>query len=710
MRWTFLAGPVVCLVLSLPCPVTAQPSEAAVPPLDVDAAEEVTAPPNPAGTSAEDSPTPEATSSVDTSSADAAPARTTVVRGRTPPPPESPERRDPTGAITIIDARERAGEARDTAELLVGSVGLAVQDSGGYGQSKSLVVRGASSNGVLVFLDGIPLNGAGGLSDLSLIPSALVERFEVLRGGAGARYGSGGLGGAVNIITRAPGPNLRTSGEVTYGSWNTALGHVAATGTLLGGQALVLVHGGRSDGDFAYDVDDLPAVDGNPQVTERRARNNAQGGGALLRYRRRLAGGSRLDALAELSVEERAIPGTVQNPQSTGDQELGRLALGLRWSGVLDGLGQGSARGFFRRDALEVTGRIPGAGGAQRHSVGGVELEGRRPLGEHQSLTVTVATSGESVTQAENAQAAAWLRASVMAMDELRLFDGVLDVVPSMRLERVGPYWLLSPKLGAAVELGRGFGLRANAGQSHRAPSFLELYIRQGTLLPNPGLKPERALYADAAVMWRSGRVSSEDETPRWSVTAGGFAALYENLIAYELYPPLMARPYNFDTARVWGLELEGEARPFPWLLASTGYTWLRTENRYGDPRFFGKDLPYRPRHKWVGRVRAGPDWLNGRAEVLYQSAQLINRTGSLDLPSRTLVSAGASSTFLRKPDVTVSVELKNLLDVRTFDFTGFPLPGRAVYVTLAMALEPGASSASTPPQEPHASPASPVP
>ncbi|QDE86067.1 TonB-dependent receptor plug domain-containing protein [Myxococcus xanthus] len=687
MRWTFLAGPVVCLVLSLPCPVRAQPSEAAAPPAAVDASGEVP------------SAAPES-----------APTRTTVVRGRTPPPPESPERRDPTGAITVIDARERAGEARDTAELLVGSVGLAVQDSGGYGQSKSLVVRGASSNGVLVFLDGIPLNGAGGLSDLSLIPSALVGRFEVLRGGAGARYGSGGLGGAINIITRAPGPNLRTSGEVTYGSWNTALGHVAATGPMLGGQALLLVHAGRSDGDFAYDVDELPAVDGNPQVSERRARNNAQGGGALLRYRKRLAGGSRLDALAELSLEDRAIPGTVQNPQSTGDQELGRLALGLRWSGVLDGLGQGSARGFFRRDGLEVTGRIPGAGGAQRHSVGGVELEGRRLLGERQSLTVTVATSGETVTQEEGAQAASWWRASVMAMDEVRLFGGALDVVPSLRLERVGPYWLLSPKLGASVELGRGFGLRANAGQSHRAPSFLELYIRQGTLLPNPGLKPERALYADAAVMWRSGPEDSEDAAPRWGLTLGGFAALYENLIAYELYPPLMARPYNFDTARVWGLELEGEARPFAWLLASTGYTYLRTENRYGDPRFFGKDLPYRPRHKWVGRVRAGPDWLNARAEVLYQSAQLINRTGSLDLPSRTLVSAGASSTFLHGPDLTLSVELKNLLDVRTFDFTGFPLPGRAAYVTLAVALEPGASPSSSSTREPHASPASPVP
>lgn len=705
MRWTFLAGLVACLVLNIPLLARAQDGDAA-PDAGTPAESSVLEPgPQadaraPAGDEASQSVAPPAGAGTPAS-------RTTVVRGKSPPPPESPERRDPTGAITVIDAREHAGEARDTAELLVGSVGLAVQDSGGYGQSKSLVVRGAAANGVLVFLDGIPLNGAGGMADLSQIPAALVERFEVLRGGAGARYGSGGLGGAVNIITRAPGSHLRASGEVTYGSWDTVLGHVAATGPLLDGQALLLVHAGRSDGDFAYEVDELPAVDDNPLTSRVRARNDARGGGGLLRYRRRLPGGSRLDALAELSLEDRSIPGTVQNPQSSGKQELGRLSLGLRWSGLLGEVGQGSARGFFRRDGLEVTGELPGAGVVQRHSVGGVELEGRRALGEVQSLTVTVATSGEGVTEAQDAQDASWLRASVMAMDEVRLLDGTVNVVPSLRVERVGPYWLLAPKLGASVSPGGGFGLRANVGQSHRAPSFLELYIRQGTLLPNPGLKPERALYADAAVSWSPGaRVEGE---PRWSVTAGGFGALYENLIAYELYPPLLARPYNFDAARVWGAELEGEAQPFSWLSASTSYTWMRTQNRYGDPRFFNRDLPYRPRRKWVGRVRAGPDWLNARTEVLYQSSQFVNRTGSSSLPSRTLWSAGASSTFLHGPDVTVSVEVKNLLDVRAYDFTGFPLPGRSAYATLSVALDredsaPSAASASPASEEPHAS------
>ncbi|NRD56783.1 TonB-dependent receptor plug domain-containing protein [Corallococcus exiguus] len=600
-------------------------------------------------------------------------------------PVDSARRRDPTGAITVIDARERAGEARDTAELLGGSASLVVQDSGGYGQSKSLVVRGASSNGVLVFLDGIPLNGAGGVADLSLIPVALLERMEILRGAAGARYGAGGLGGAVNLVTRAPSSRLLSSGEVTYGSFDTVMAHVAASGALLEGQALVLLHGGRSQGDFSYRVDELPALDDNPLTQEVRTRNDARGGGALLKYRHGLDGGGRVDVLAELSLEDRALAGTVQNPTVSRRQDQTRLSLGARWARPFGDTGEGSARGFFRRDWLDVAGGTTGVdSGAQRYTVGGVEVEGRAVLGRN-ALAVTLAGSSESVTQTVGGQAASWWRASVMAMDELSLFSERLKLVPSLRVERVGHYSLLSPKLGASVDLGHGFGVRANAGQSHRAPSFLELYIRQGLLLPNPELKPERALSVDAAALWR-------DDI--WNVTAGGFAAVYENLIAYELYPPNLAKPYNFAAARVWGAEVELEARPRAWLTVTSSYAWTRTQNRYGDPRYFGKELPYRPRHKWVGRLRVGPDWLNGRTEVLVQSSQLINRVGEarLSLPSRTWVSVGASSTFLHRPDLTVSFDVKNLLDARTADYTGMPLPGRAAYVTLSVALDPSPS------------------
>src|SRR5438105_1809535 len=79
-----------------------------------------------------------------------------------PARPEAPSSRDPSGAITVLPVAEKRGQVRETAELIASAPGVLVEDLGGLGQGKSLSIRGASSSGLLVMLDGIPLNGAGG--------------------------------------------------------------------------------------------------------------------------------------------------------------------------------------------------------------------------------------------------------------------------------------------------------------------------------------------------------------------------------------------------------------------------------------------------------------------------------------------------------------------------------------------------------------------
>ena len=271
-----------------------------------------------------------------------------------------------------------------------------------------------------------------------------------------------------------------------------------------------------------------------------------------------------------------------------------------------------------------------------------------------------------------------WLRASVMAMDEVLVWDERLTLAPSLRLERAGPYTLLSPKLGARLVLPAGFSLRANVGRAHRAPSFLELYVRQGTLLPNAQLRPERALSADAAGVYRSASGFA---------SVGGFVSLYEDLISYEAYPPGAARPYNFASARVMGLEAEGEWRPHPLLSGAFSYTLMMSSDLQRDGRYYLRELPYRPRHALSARVRGGPRWLEGRVEVLGQSAHFLTRDGALSLPGRVFVQAGVSSTWGTRTQLTVSCDVKNLFDVHAEDFVGYPLPGRAVYLSLAGAF-----------------------
>ncbi len=78
-------------------------------------------------------------------------------------------------------------------------------NNGGSGAVR-VSLRGLGSERTLVLLNGrrMPASGSGANAsvDLSTIPTAIIERIEVLTDGASAIYGSDAIGGVVNIITR----------------------------------------------------------------------------------------------------------------------------------------------------------------------------------------------------------------------------------------------------------------------------------------------------------------------------------------------------------------------------------------------------------------------------------------------------------------------------------------------------------------------------
>lgn len=77
-------------------------------------------------------------------------------------------------------------------------------NSGGSGQNR-VSLRNLGSNRTLILVNGRRWVGGSGLSgdvDLNSIPSAAVERIEVLKDGASSIYGSDAIGGVVNVILR----------------------------------------------------------------------------------------------------------------------------------------------------------------------------------------------------------------------------------------------------------------------------------------------------------------------------------------------------------------------------------------------------------------------------------------------------------------------------------------------------------------------------
>jgi iron complex outermembrane receptor protein len=599
------------------------------------------------------------------------------------PLPSSPTVRDPSATLTVRDAIDARAEAKDAAELLTSTPGAVVQDSGGAGQRKTLSLRGAAPNAVLVLLDGVPLSGPGAAMDLSRIPTSALERLEVLRGGGSARYGPGAMGGVVNLVTRSPDGAGRVFADVTQGSFVTTQLSAGATTALLGGDGLVLLHGLRSEGTFDFRYDALPSLPGNALTTLTRTNNGALQGGGLVRFRRRF-GATQVDFMGEGSAESRGLAGPVQNPSATASQSTGRGTLSARTSTTFEAGGSLSTLGWGRLDDTTLNGTFFGAGTYhQRESSLGLEAVYARLFAGRHGVTGLLSGGGDWLTVL-GGPGASWGRFGAMLGDEVLFFDGAFTVNGSARVDVAGRFTVFSPKLGAMVELPRGFSLRANAGQASRPPSFTELYVMQGTMVPNSELRPERALTGDVGAGWKSEKAH---------LSATGFVSLYEDLISYEYYPPNLARPYNFAAARVAGLEVEAAASPWRWLEATASYTFLDTQNQKDDPRYYLKALPFRPAHRLHARVVGGVDWLKGRAEVLFQSAQFTNRTETLSLPARAIVNVGVTARLWKAPMVTVSAELKNVLDVQAQDFDGYPLPPRAFFVTVGFAWDAAAGA-----------------
>ncbi|KAF1065434.1 MAG: Ferric enterobactin receptor [Pseudomonas citronellolis] len=87
--------------------------------------------------------------------------------------------------------------------------------SGQRGNNRQIDIRGMGPENTLILVDGKPVTsrnavryGWGGerdsRGDTNWVPADQVEKIEVIRGPAAARYGSGAMGGVVNIITKAP--------------------------------------------------------------------------------------------------------------------------------------------------------------------------------------------------------------------------------------------------------------------------------------------------------------------------------------------------------------------------------------------------------------------------------------------------------------------------------------------------------------------------
>ena len=119
--------------------------------------------------------------------------------------------------ITTEDMKRRP-ITNDIAELVRTMPGVNLtgnSSSGQYGNKRQIDLRGMGPENTLILIDGKPVLSRNSVKmgragerdsrgDSNWVPAEAIERIEVIRGPAAARYGSGASGGVINIITKTP--------------------------------------------------------------------------------------------------------------------------------------------------------------------------------------------------------------------------------------------------------------------------------------------------------------------------------------------------------------------------------------------------------------------------------------------------------------------------------------------------------------------------
>lgn len=137
-------------------------------------------------------------------------------------------RQAPGVSVITQEDIQRRPPANDLSELIRTMPGVNLSgnaNSGSRGNNRQIDIRGMGPENTLILIDGKPVSSRSSVrygwrgerdtrGDTNWVPANMVERIEVLRGPAAARYGNGAAGGVVNIITKQP------TGE-WHGAWNS---------------------------------------------------------------------------------------------------------------------------------------------------------------------------------------------------------------------------------------------------------------------------------------------------------------------------------------------------------------------------------------------------------------------------------------------------------------------------------------------------------
>ncbi len=504
-----------------------------------------------------------------------------VVAGRTDQPPGSTAASvDQAGRGEL--ARRQIDDLRGVLETSPG----ATADGGPRQVAMTPSIRGLGEGRVAVRVDGARQNLNLRHRGQTFIEPGLLEEVQVLSGPASTLYGSGAIGGVVNMRTPdaadivSPGRNV--GGRVNAGYDSNGQQRVA--GLVLaqkqGSTDWTAGYVRRSAGDFEDgDGNEVPYTDVDTRAGLARGRWQFGHGHELalgyMGYEDETSSLRTADQLDGTEIERRTRQDTVTlsynyqpDPGESGLWDLRSTFYysDLRLDEAASGA-EGSERNALDTLGLDAYNRSRWHGGEEavwdrQELIYGIEAYRDRQVGEEDdqprlgfadSQQDTIGGFAHySVALMQRWELGAGARLDVIEQEaQLNGEDGVDR--PDVRYEE----W--SSQASIAYRLTEGATAYASYAEAFRAPALRELYIGGehfpgNRYIPNPGLRPEEARSREAGVrLQRRGQVVAGD---RLTGRLSGFHTVVEDYID-QVVTDTQTRFENVSQARIQGVEIK---------------------------------------------------------------------------------------------------------------------------------------------------------
>lgn len=616
-----------------------------------------------------------------------------VTATRLPTPTE-----DVAAGVSVITRADIEAHGYDSlAQALADVPGVHVSPSGGLGGQTSVFIRGTNSNHVLVLRDGMPINDSGettGAYNFGTDTLADIERIEVVRGPMAAVYGSGAIGGVINLISRrGTEQGVHWSGDLAGGYPALVRGSVTASG-IEGPVDFALSAESQSQRGFDAIPQRQGVYAGVPQGFRDRIMTLNLGVTPVE--------GTRLSMLLRADVTYFGF-NTLGYPTYDDSNSIGQT------SSLLGRVGGTTHLFDDRLESSLFVGRLqddrrylePLAQQDPNQTSSDDRYHGYRTDAQWNNtlkLNDWTVLSGNAITFGyqytgdtthvrtnDNYGGYPFAQTASASMTDNAVYAGFQSTI-ARRLTLSGQVrrdWELGQapatwRLGGVYDVSEiATHLKLSYGTGFRAPSLFDRYgVDSYGYVGNPNLKPERS------AGWEAGFTTDVLAAGRADFVSFGatyFDQRVQDLIA-GVYSPVDTE-INLGSAHVHGVETEATIRPAAWLDVRGAWTLLDTAS-VGQPASEGNQLLRRPQNQGSVDVTVRPiEALRIVATVIYTGSAhdyLYDNTGNgigYGVGQHGTV-ANIAVNYKVQPGVEVYANGWNLLGSRFEPVNGYQMPG----------------------------------